>query len=105
MKNLSSYRKKEPDIRRINIEKFILIFNRGLAAGLTVKQTGNHALVKKIQHDLKNVFNANGHEVRVLWENDPALRSEWQDNFDAFLGFVELDVTGHMRVVVGKKIA
>ena len=105
---ISSFKTKYPDVATINIKKFIMIFNRGLAAGILARshlsaqgKAGNSEL-DATQRQLENVFNADNHKVMAMWDDDAALRAEWQNNFDAFLGFVELDLSGHMRVTVRK---
>lgn len=109
MKKLSSFKKKYPDVATVNIKKFILIFNRGLAAGFLARshlsaqgKAGDSAKIKAIQRQLEIVFNADKHRVKKDWDGDTALRAMWEDNFDAYLGFVELGIAGHMKVTVRK---
>lgn len=98
---MSSFKTKHPDVRKINIEIFCLIFNAGMAAGIIKGGSGVPSKVDTIQ--LKTLFAADEHKVMVDWDSDADLRATWgEGNFDAYLGFVELGIAGRMKVVIQK---
>lgn len=101
MKDLGSFKTKYPDVLKVNIEIFCLIFDAGMTAGIIKGRT--EARIDTLdQRQLESLRAADEAKVKADWDKDPALRSVWMKNFEAYLAFVELGISDRIKVVSRK---
>ena len=101
MEDLSSFKAKYPDLARVNIKGFCLIFNIGFMLGY-LKGSQAPTISALDQRQFKTLILSDEHELKKDWDAEPDLRCEWENNFDAYRGFVELHMAKIIKVNIRK---